>query len=279
MKQNRLRRYHFAKTRLLKTLLCLGVILCVFIAAADILRQAETQKEKTNQLKNMGQVQMEDLQPRQENAASSSSKRQTSQVQSDGFLNLLCLVNWDHPYLEEETPKGLVPVEEAFSDEVVMLSKHGMLIDYRAAQAAHEMFAQAQQDGIHTLILSSAYRSQEYQDGLFQKKVNSDPSYGQNPFEEPVSVMPWNKSEHVTGMALDITVWEHLDLQEDFAQTEEYQWLIHNCWQYGFILRYPEDKEHITGVVYEPWHFRYVGKEAALEMQKNGMCLEEYLES
>ncbi len=277
MNTEREKKYRLDKKRLLKTLLCIVVVFCVCIAAVDIIKQVQAKDGEITELKSVGQVQIENAVKQEDHAKDSASKGQGGQVQEDGFLDPLCLINWDHPYLEEETPKGLVPVEEAFSQEVVMLSKNGMLIDYRAAHAAQEMFTQAQRDGIYTLILSSAYRSQEYQDGLFQKKLDADPNYGSNPFEEPVSVMPWNRSEHVTGMALDITVWDHLDLQEDFAQTEEYQWLIQNCWAYGFILRYPEDKEHITGVVYEPWHFRYVGKEAALEMQKSGMCLEEYL--
>lgn len=277
MNIEREKKYRLDKKKLLKTLLCIVVVFCICIAAVDIIKQVQAKDGEITELKSVGQVHIEDIVKQEDHPKDPASKGQGSQVQEDGFLDPLCLINWDHPYLEEETPKGLVPVEEAFSQEVVMLSKNGMLIDYRAAHAAQEMFAQAQRDGIHTLILSSAYRSQEYQDGLFQKKLDADPNYGANPFKEPVSVMPWNRSEHVTGMALDITVWDHLDLQEDFAQTEEYQWLIQNCWQYGFILRYPEDKEQITGVVYEPWHFRYVGKEVALEMQQSGMCLEEYL--
>ncbi|MGI6168220.1 MAG: M15 family metallopeptidase [Christensenellales bacterium] len=89
--------------------------------------------------------------------------------------------------------------------------------------------------------------------------------------------MPGNYSEHATGLAVDILSASYAPLDEGFAQTEEGAWLANNAHRFGFILRYPKSKESVTGVVYEPWHFRYVGVEAASEIFQRDICLEEYL--
>lgn len=85
-------------------------------------------------------------------------------------------------------------------------------------------------------------------------------------------------SEHNCGLALDLGGSGNFKLEEDFAQTPAYSWLIEHCAEYGFILRFPKDKQAETGVIYEPWHYRYVGKEVATEIMSKGLCLEEYLE-
>ena len=84
-------------------------------------------------------------------------------------------------------------------------------------------------------------------------------------------------SEHETGLAVDIVSVDHQTLDRDFADTPEGQWLAANSAQYGFLVRYTADKQEITGITYEPWHFRYVGRDAALAMQQQNLCLEEYL--
>lgn len=86
-------------------------------------------------------------------------------------------------------------------------------------------------------------------------------------------------SEHHTGLALDIVSQNYQLLDEEQENTPEQQWLMHNSYKYGFILRYPNDKSKITGIHYEPWHYRYVGKEIAKEIYEQGICLEEYLEN
>jgi len=84
-------------------------------------------------------------------------------------------------------------------------------------------------------------------------------------------------SEHSTGLAVDIVVLSHQTLDEDFEKTEGFKWLSENAQKYGFILRYPKNKEEITGIKYEPWHYRYVGEENAKKINEQGICLEEYL--
>lgn len=88
-------------------------------------------------------------------------------------------------------------------------------------------------------------------------------------------------AEHyeLDGVTVDIVALSYQILDEAQANTPEQQWLMEHCWEYGFILRYPKDKQDITGIIYEPWHYRCVGVEAALEMKKSGQCLEEYLKN
>ena len=84
-------------------------------------------------------------------------------------------------------------------------------------------------------------------------------------------------SEHQIGLALDLVSESYQILDEKQAETPEQQWLMAHSWEYGFILRYTEEKQAITGIVDEPWHFRYVGTEVSLDMKDSGLCLEEYL--
>ena len=84
-------------------------------------------------------------------------------------------------------------------------------------------------------------------------------------------------SEHQTGLAVDLVSASYQVLNRKQEQTKEQKWLMEHCWEYGFILRFPSDKSDVTGIGYEPWHYRYVGKETALAMRDSGLCLEEYL--
>ena len=92
------------------------------------------------------------------------------------------------------------------------------------------------------------------------------------------SVAPADYSEHETGLCVDITASDHLQLDSRQTQTPENQWLRKHCADYGFILRYPKHKEKVTGYMYESWHFRYVGKKAAKKIMREKITLEEYLQ-
>lgn len=130
--------------------------------------------------------------------------------------------------------------------------------------------------------VASGYRSSESQQNILDETINENinkgMTYEQACKEATKLVMPAGYSEHETGLALDITSSSYLNLDEKQENTEENKWLRENCYKYGFILRYPKEKEKITGIDYEPWHFRYVGKEAAEYITKNKITLEEYLE-
>ena len=150
-----------------------------------------------------------------------------------------------------------------------------MKLDYRVAPHYNKMYLAALEDGIE-LTPVSGYRSVERQKRNFENKIQKYRDEGYSKVEATqmaaTIILPPGTSEHNAGLAMDIC-----SLYQSFDQTEEFAWLSENAADYGFILRYPEDKQDITKIIYEPWHWRYVGVEAAKEMKASGQCLEEYL--
>lgn len=183
---------------------------------------------------------------------------------------LLLLVNPWTPLPEDFVPGELVPVQ---NDQAV---------DARAYPDLQNMLDDMSEAGLSPLICSS-YRSQERQQELYDNKVQRVMDEGVSLEAAQAEAARWvarpGTSEHQTGLAVDIVSLSNQMLDETQESTPEFQWLAENAWKYGFILRYPNDKSEKTGIAYEPWHFRFVGKEAAEEMHDLGLCLEEYLES
>lgn len=205
-------------------------------------------------------------------------------LSSDANLNVgerqadkqsIVLVNWEHPI--DYTPNTLVSVNSVCSIQYVDLQSYDLMVDSTAGQAANEMFRAACEEGVGRYIINSAYRSVEAQSAIWEHRIQQDPMYGSDPYNSPVKAMPGNMSEHATGLALDILCVSHNLANDSYGETAEGQWLEANAHRFGFIQRYPQNKEHITGVIYEPWHYRYVGIEAATEIYEQGLCLEEYL--
>lgn len=155
------------------------------------------------------------------------------------------------------------------------------LVDSRMAAPAREMLNAAKADGIR-IICVSAYRSYERQTELYENKVKrlqkaNGYSIKKAREEAGMEVAFPGTSEHQLGLALDLTDASYTGLDEKQQKTPAYQWLSEHCHEYGFIVRYPADKTEITGIIYEPWHFRYVGIEAAKEIKEQGLTLEEYV--
>ena len=147
----------------------------------------------------------------------------------------------------------------------------GQKLDQRILEPMQQFVADARAEGL-SVFLSSGYRGFEEQQYLFNRKVEQ---YGEEKAATIVS-RP-GTSEHQTGIACDITD-EYYELKdESLENTALYQWMSKHCQEYGFIVRYPKDKEEITGIIYEPWHFRYVGVEAATYMVEHNLCLEEFV--
>lgn len=150
-----------------------------------------------------------------------------------------------------------------------------------AADAFLQMKDAAAADGV-TLHLQSGYRSVEYQRGLFNKQIQKWKDTGMTEAEATEKaktvVTPPGCSEHNCGLAADINSPEYWSLEEPFKNTNAYAWLCAHAEDYGFILRYPKEKEDITGIIYEPWHWRYVGVENARRVNASGLCLEEYIQ-
>ena len=118
-------------------------------------------------------------------------------------------------------------------------------------------------------MVNSSYRSYKDQDEIYKSFKTVSLQYADSYAARP------GFSEHQTGLALDITSLEHKS-QKEFKESVEYKWLKDNCYKYGFILRYPENKEHITGYNTESWHFRYVGNEAAKIIHDENITFDEY---
>lgn len=183
----------------------------------------------------------------------------------DGHSTLI-LLNKSNYLSYTFVPKNLVEAELPKS-KVMMLRS-----DVNAQAKA--MFHEAKNDGFN-LYMASGYRSYDYQETLFSRRVKN---YGFEAAETVVAVP--GQSEHQTGLAIDITTKEMgYGLSQSFDQTESFKWLKDNCHRYGFILRYQKGKENITGYIYEPWHYRYIGDiQMAKEIMEKGLVLEEYLQ-
>lgn len=152
---------------------------------------------------------------------------------------------------------------------------YNIYMDHRVADSFTEMYKAAKKDGI-TLTPISGYRSYERQETNHKNRIALWQSKGYS-YNEAVAktsevILPPGTSEHNLGLAMDIC-----SLDYDFDQTKEYKWLDENAHKYGFILRYKEEWKDKTGIVGEPWHWRYVGKDNAKKIKDSGLCLEEYL--
>lgn len=169
---------------------------------------------------------------------------------------------------------------EDFSVELRELGD-GEAVDERIYPDLQAMLDDARAEGLSPIVCSS-YRTREKQQELFVRRVGRLTAAGYSEQEAVTEAGKWvavpGTSEHQTGLALDIISSSYQVLDRDQENTAEQRWLMENSYKYGFILRYPSDKSEITGINYEPWHYRYVGKEAAKEIYEKGLCLEEYLE-
>lgn len=208
---------------------------------------------------------------KQDNLSAESQKQdkkkadQINREQSD----LLVLVNKEHPLSEDYNVK-MKTLEN--SDKVVA----EMII-----QDLQDMLADGTKEGLRFCI-ASAYRSSERQQEILDADIRKLTDKGmthEEAYEQATrTVMPAGYSEHETGLAVDIVALSNQLLDDSQENTPETQWLQENCDQYGFILRYPKGKTDITGIDYESWHYRYVGKEAAAYIKKHDLTFEEYLE-
>ena len=178
----------------------------------------------------------------------------------------MILVNRDYILPDGYKPELENAVDSGYGD---------IYLDERVAPYYNEMYKAAYADGIH-LIPISGYRSVERQKNNFERKINTyiDAGYSKVEATQKAAtiILPPGTSEHNAGLAMDIC-----SLEQNFEDTKEFKWLCENAADYGFILRYPEDKQDVTKIIYEPWHWRYVGVEAAQAMKASGECLEEYL--
>lgn len=183
----------------------------------------------------------------------------------DGDWNKLLVNPWN------PMPDGYVP-------QLVSVG-NGQQADYRVKDALNAMLADCRKAGYNPIICSS-YRTIARQQILFENEIKAFMEYGYRREEAEEYAAKWvarpGTSEHHTGLAFDIVSASYQKLDRSQANTPEQRWLMANCHKYGFILRYPDNKTDITGINYEPWHYRYVGIDIAKEITEKGITLEEY---
>lgn len=230
---------------LVVTLLMIGLVMSLFILVNDQVNQSNNQLIAANKVK------------------TNQNKSANSVVKDE----LLTLVNF-----ENTIPKD-------WKVDLVQLN-NGQSVDRRIYDDLIAMLQAAKSEGLNPLICSS-YRTNEKQEQLYQNKVSEYLSQGYTKVEASDKAAFWvarpGTSEHQLGLAVDIVSTKNQRLDRSQENTVEQQWLIQNSWKYGFVLRYPTNKNSITGVGYEPWHYRYVGKEHAKKINELGVCLEEYV--
>lgn len=230
---------------LVVTLLMIGLVMSLFILVNDQVNQSNNQLIAANKVK------------------TNQNKSANSVVKDE----LLTLVNF-----ENTIPKD-------WKVDLVQLN-NGQSVDRRIYDDLIAMLQAAKSEGLNPLICSS-YRTNEKQEQLYQNKVSEYLSQGYSKVEASDKAAFWvarpGTSEHQLGLAVDIVLTKNQRLDRSQENTVEQQWLIQNSWKYGFVLRYPTNKNSITGVGYEPWHYRYVGKEHAKKINELGVCLEEYV--
>lgn len=205
--------------------------------------------------------------PETAGAVQTTEAMKTETETEDGEWNLLLVNPW-------------TPLPEDFNVELVTLASCGLKVDKRIRAALNEMYFACQAEGLRPMICS-AYRTQTVQTRLYNNKIARLRAAGYGKEEAVTEAGRWvalpGTSEHQTGLALDIVDLTYQVLDHEQENTAVQRWLMAHCAEYGFILRYPTDKGELTGVNYEPWHYRYVGETAAREIMDGGLCLEEYL--
>lgn len=242
--------------------LAVGVLVTFVAAKAVIDRQVEALTAQNTEL----EQQNEELQLQVEKADAVENSADLLAGDSDGWC--LALVNESHPLDTSYEPAQLTQIDSERS------------VDSRIAESLQKMMDDGAEAGL-SMYVTSAYRSYDRQREVFNTTMQDWIDQGYTPLnayeETKKSVAVPGTSEHATGLAVDIISTEYEELDERQGDTDEQKWLMEHCWEYGFILRYPEDKADVTGIIYEPWHYRYVGEAAAKEITEKGITLEEYI--
>lgn len=185
----------------------------------------------------------------------------TNVIDVDKQDDMLVLVNKYHKLASDYVPSDLETLNSKYAIGTQKLRKEAM-------NKFMEMCDAAKEDGI-SIKAGSTYRSYSYQQGLYNRYVNQDGKKAADRYSARAGY-----SEHQTGLAIDILNGKNEFIDED---NKEYDWLINNCYKFGYILRYTEEGEAITGYQFEPWHFRYVGNDVAKDIKDTGLTYDEYM--
>lgn len=212
---------------------------------------------------------------------------QTYYLKSDGSITRGKAVIDDRTFYFTSTgakiilvnPWHFIPYD--YTSDIVN-AEDGYMIDSSCKDDLLQMLADCRKAGFDARI-TSAYRRPQTQINLYNNKVwyFLDQGYDEATARKEAAkiIAVPGTSEHELGLAVDLVDSSYWVLDEAQEDTPAQKWLMAHCWEYGFILRYPNEKSDSTGIIYEPWHYRYVGKELAMELKDTGLCLEEYLQS
>ncbi len=252
-----------------KLIVTLVVLLLCAAATVVGIKLADESSSEPIHVENEAPAEQEESPPAEEEEEPTEEPEEEVPAVDLSAWNLL-LANPENALPEDFKVEELVEVQGTFK------------MDARVADAMKEMIAAAKEEDVD-LMICSAYRSIERQQQLFDAEVANQMSAGKSREEAEAITATMiavpGTSEHHTGLAADIVTPTHQTLDPQFMDTKAGQWLYENAADYGFILRYPEDKQEITQIIYESWHYRYVGVEHAKTIMEQKICLEEYLEN
>lgn len=277
MKKENFNRYDYNK-KLLTVLVALTVIICVAFAVVAVILSGKGEEVKDNnpsasvsadEENRIGEAELPEVTPEETRPEKPEPEQESEKPELPKDTN-----DWK---LILANPWNKLP--EDFTVELAEIGG-GHKVDARIVNELNQMMSDLRSAGLSAFVCSS-YRTNAHQTNLYNNEVNDYLNRGYSEEDAAIEAGKWvavpGTSEHQTGLAIDIMSSHYLVLDKGQEDTAEQQWLMANSYKYGFILRYPGDKSEITGIYYEPWHYRYVGKEAAKEIFEKGICFEEYL--
>lgn len=264
-KLNRLANKHVLQLSIILFLLII-IAVVVIVARKVIINNGQATNFETEEISN------NDDSEQSQNTTNSTNETGTENSSNTvtASNNLSLLDDWQIRLVNRDNP-----LPDDFTVELENLDA-SRKFDKRAIEPLKQMICDMRDRGIKNIWAQSTYRSIEYQKGLYEKSINKYLKQGKSQEEAQKLTDEYiNKpgtSEHHLGLAVDFN-----NVDEGFENTKAYEWLLENASNYGFVLRYPKEKEDITGIEYEPWHWRYVGPEHAKKMKEQNLCLEEYV--
>lgn len=272
----------FALRRFMLFFVLIALLIAIYLLLVYLFEKGENDKPSDSALSSFNKSVSQPVSANSANGETSEPEEQTepteivSQVEIDNEWAFI-LINADNPL-----PDGYEPTTKSVYNN----GERDYVLDSRCYEYAIKMLADAKLAGFDLNVVS-AYRSTELQQMNIESSINRLMEQGYTYEEAEKLTMKEIQypgcSEHNAGLAMDIVTqdwWsKHTEVNTAFDKTSEYDWLSANSWKYGFILRYPIDKEDITNISYEPWHYRFVGLYHAQKITETGLCLEEYFES
>ena len=270
---------HFGR----KVVFFLGIVLAVIFVAFFFKNLLSNNEDTVSITTTTGSEQTSDTTEAEESETESETTTQTTtriatSATSTTAKEADVTVSPESLFYEAELPM-LINASHAlpsnYKPDLVSIG-NGFSLERRAAAAWGALETAAAKDGVSIWAIS-AYRSIEKQQSLFDNGVKKRMNNGMSKQEAEIETAKWiaypGKSEHNSGFAVDVN-----EVNESFENTKTFKWLQNNAYKYGFILRYPKNKVSVTGISYEPWHYRYVGSNHAVIIKNKGFALEEYID-